>query len=67
LFSTLTVAGMARAFRDAQRSAGRLDAIARVHLDVELLSPDQVDQALLEAATGHGAGRTDADRGGDHR
>jgi yersiniabactin nonribosomal peptide synthetase len=61
LFSSPTVAGMARAFRDAQRAAGRLDAIARIHLDVELLSPDQVDKALLEAATGH----PDADRGGD--
>jgi acyl-coenzyme A synthetase/AMP-(fatty) acid ligase len=45
LFSELTVAGMARALRDAQGD-GRLDAIAQVHLDIERLSPEQVEDAL---------------------
>ncbi|MFF7163703.1 amino acid adenylation domain-containing protein [Streptomyces sp. NPDC008086] len=48
LFATLTAGGMAKRLSAEEETAGRLEQIAAIHLEIEDMSADEVDSALRD-------------------
>ncbi|KMS70851.1 peptide synthetase [Streptomyces viridochromogenes] len=48
LFATLTAGGMAKRLAAEEQTAGRLEQVASIHLEIEDMSADEVDSALRD-------------------